>query len=811
MSSIIQGYTYDIFISYRQKDNKGDRWVSEFVDALKIELESTFKEEIDVYFDINPHDGLLETNDVEASLREKLKCLVFIPVISRTYCDPKSFAWEHEFLAFIETASADHFGLKIALPNGNVTCRVLPVRIHDLDTADIKLCETALGGILRGVDFVYRSAGVNRPLLVNEAHPNDNLNKTYYRDQINKVANAIRDIINSIRGGYEYNYSKSQERTGASGGRIKVNPKRINREILSKHLLRKSMLIIVPVLLCLAGLLLYNHSQLSASEEKTIAVIPMTNPPNDYSLAQYAVGSMDAIITKLQEIKSLTVRGGLTSLQYLDTKKSISELRKELKTNYLVELRISRVGKEVKMWIGVTKTRPNKELWANQYSIEEEQLMPFFTRIVQIIARNIDVPSTGQEILNIEKNLTNKPEAYISYLSGNVRLFSAMGNKFLDSASFGSAIKMYDRAIQADPGFARAYARRAIALSWGIHSGEVSASNISKCWSDILNASRLDKDLTDVQIAMGFYYYYCTKDYLNALISFNTASVKDPGDYQPLFYMAMVYRAMGDWEKAHSMIDRVIKFNPQEPLYLTNIGSTFQYLHNYDSALIYYQYAIKIRPEWIPSYLNKIECTILKYGTTVMANALLDSLMPLTNEKFIEEKISLDLYDGKYQEALKYAENSGYDDFKYKGLKFYYLGKICMAQNKIKEANRYFETSVNDFNQELASNNSDPFIHGYLGLAYAGSGNREFALKEGKKAIELARDEKNNMTESDMITNLAEIYVSLGLFDDAMFNIEYSLKNPSVFSTKLLLIDPSWRPVLKRNELNAIIRKYDQN
>jgi hypothetical protein len=43
MASIIAGYEYDIFISYRQKDNKGDRWVSEFVDSLKTELESTFK------------------------------------------------------------------------------------------------------------------------------------------------------------------------------------------------------------------------------------------------------------------------------------------------------------------------------------------------------------------------------------------------------------------------------------------------------------------------------------------------------------------------------------------------------------------------------------------------------------------------------------------------------------------------------------------------------------------------------------------------------------------------------------------------
>jgi hypothetical protein len=43
MSSIVEGYTYDIFISYSQKDNKYDGWVTEFVDHLKAEFESTLK------------------------------------------------------------------------------------------------------------------------------------------------------------------------------------------------------------------------------------------------------------------------------------------------------------------------------------------------------------------------------------------------------------------------------------------------------------------------------------------------------------------------------------------------------------------------------------------------------------------------------------------------------------------------------------------------------------------------------------------------------------------------------------------------
>jgi hypothetical protein len=201
MSSLIPGFEYDIFISYRQKDNKHDGWVTEFVNNLKGELEATFKEDVSVYFDINPHDGLLETYEVADSLSEKLKCLIFIPIISRTYCDPGSFAWKNEFMTFVDMASVDRFGLKVKLPGGNVASRVLPVRIYDLNNEDLKLCETLLGGPLRGIEFIYKSAGVNRPLRASEDHAQNNLNKTYYRDQINKMAHSIHETIQALRGG----------------------------------------------------------------------------------------------------------------------------------------------------------------------------------------------------------------------------------------------------------------------------------------------------------------------------------------------------------------------------------------------------------------------------------------------------------------------------------------------------------------------------------------------------------------------------------------------------------------------------------
>ena len=786
--------------------------MSEFVIALKAELEATFKEDISIYFDENPHDGLLETHDVKDSLKEKLKCLIFIPVISRTYCDPKSFAWEHEFKAFVEQATNDRFGLKARLPNGNVSTRVLPVRIHDLDTDDTRLCEGVLGGVLRGVDFIYKSAGVNRPLMADEDHPKDNLNRTYYRDQINKVANAIDEIIRSLKIFQDGTVSADILTSDTS---VRTNGyKERRRHFIPVSLgrsSRKRKIIFLSIFLCIAVLFSIYTFLVLRNTKKTIAVIPFTNPNNDYTLASFGVASMDAIISKLQEIKSLTVRSRVSTIQYLDTKKPLNKIRNELRINYLVDISIEGKANNLKMWVGLTKTKGNKQLWAEQYNIDEKQLMPLFTKIVQDISRKLDIVFTSEEIKNIEHNLTTNPQAYLNYLDGNARLFTAMGNLFVDSVSFVSAIQMYNKAIEYDPNFAIAYARRAIARSWGIYTGQLNSTHIEKCWSDIETAARINKDLTDVQIAYGFYYYYCKKDYLSALMNFHTAAIMDPENYQPLFYMALVYRRMGDWDKSQSMIYKVIKFNPQEALYLTNIGLSYTYLHKFDSALIYHQKAIDIYPEWSAPYVNKIQTYILRDGNTDKALAVLDSAINRTRESMRDYKILLYIYNGKYAEALKEAENSDDEDFPDKGIRYLMIANINRLLNNHEVAENFYDSSLVYFNTELLKDSTVPILHSYNGIAYAGKGNADKAIAEGKKAIELSADNKNKMDESDMMVNLAEIYTMLGRYDDAISKVEYALRNPSVFSIKQMQIDPVWKPLLIRTQFKNILKEYSKN
>jgi TolB-like protein len=268
MASIVQGYEYDIFISYRQKDNKYDGWISEFVTNLRKEIDATFKEDITIYFDENPHDGLLETHVVDKSLESKLKCLIFIPIISKTYCDPKSFAWQNEFCAFNKMANEDHIGRDIKLSNGNVTSRILPVKIHDLNDVDMTLLETELGRVLRPIEFIFKSPGVNRPLNQSD-NPDKNQNQTYYRDQINKVANSIQEIIGGIKNLATAAPPVVQDESMP----LQANQLPFRKRLITRNVLRASLVYILTAVII--GKALATGSDLLHLKENTIHLITL--------------------------------------------------------------------------------------------------------------------------------------------------------------------------------------------------------------------------------------------------------------------------------------------------------------------------------------------------------------------------------------------------------------------------------------------------------------------------------------------------------------------------------------------------------
>lgn len=199
MPSILPAYEYDIFVSYRHNDNKYDGWVSEFVEKLKQELDATLKDKLTLYFDKTPNEALLETHQVSETLQGKIKSLILIPIISQTYCDTTSFAWKDEFLRFNKESESDGIGKNVRTASGNVISRVLPIKIHEIELDDVRLLERELGGAMRSIDFIYQDAGVNRPLRSKDDDLSGAQTRLLFRNQINKVANSIKEIISGIK------------------------------------------------------------------------------------------------------------------------------------------------------------------------------------------------------------------------------------------------------------------------------------------------------------------------------------------------------------------------------------------------------------------------------------------------------------------------------------------------------------------------------------------------------------------------------------------------------------------------------------
>ena len=466
MSSIIPGFEYDIFISYRQKDNKLGGWVSEFVQNLQGELESTFKEEVSVYFDINPHDGLLETHDVDASLKDKLKCLVFIPVISRTYCDPQSFAWEHEFMTFVDLASHDQYGLKVKLPNGNVSSRVLPVRIHDLDMEDINLCETVLGSTLRGVEFIYKEPGVNRSLTPKDDE-RKNLNGTIYRNQINKVALAVKEIINVLKKG-EYLALKKSEQPATPPGENNEEYKhksRLKSKIFGYRKLIWGVTILSLVLI--AGIIvwpkLYKGNTLdklrSSGDRISIVVMPFRNMTNDSTLNIWQDGIQFNLIASMSNSTYLKVRQTGSTNNLLQSKgydnyaritpsvaRSISN---NLDADVFIYGNINRAGPKIRINTQLIDSKTEDIFQSFQLDGDVSEILPLTDSISSLVKNYLIISVLKKEISpEFQTIFPKSAEAYKSFILGYKAYFK--GENL-------SAIKLFSDAVKTDSNFVYAY------------------------------------------------------------------------------------------------------------------------------------------------------------------------------------------------------------------------------------------------------------------------------------------------------------------------------------------------------------------
>jgi len=585
MASLIPGYEYDIFISYRQKDNKGDRWVSTFVDALKTEIEATFKEDISIYFDENPHDRLQETHNVDKSLEGKLKCLIFIPILSQIFCDPNSYAWQYEFLLFCRLAKEDRFGIDIRLRSGNYASRILPIRIHDLEPEDVKLFEKETGSVLRAMDFVCKTAsGVNRPLQSNEERPNDNLNKTLYRDQINKVAGSIKEIILGMKTEPVLAVKEKIQPKESFKGE-KEEERRID---LAKPAKAVKVRFLIPIagaaILIIAAILVYlkifkqdTLEELRSSGERiSVAVMPFQNMTNDTVWDVWQNGIQDILITSLSNSEELKVRQvesidilvkGRGIVNYASITPSVAGMiSQKLDASIMIYGSIKQAGSATRLYAQLIDTETEEVFKSFQIEgLDMEENIFHLADSLSTLVRDFLILS------GLEKGgpayykpfiSTSSPEAYRYFLKGRDEYA-----KYDDLA----AINWFSKAIAIDSNFFQAIIMTSLAYG-----------------------NRYEYETYFSSVYDKLYLYEQAKKWcLRA--------------YKKIDQMPIQQKINTNWTYANffgtpndriEYLTQLIEFDDQLATAYFNLGSCYYDIHQYDKAIPEYEKALEIYNKW---------------------------------------------------------------------------------------------------------------------------------------------------------------------------------------------------------------------
>jgi TolB-like protein/Tfp pilus assembly protein PilF len=725
MACLIPGYEYDIFISYRQKDNKHDGWVTEFVDNLKGELESTFKEEISVYFDINPHDGLLETHDVGASLKDKLKCLIFIPIFSRTYCDPKSFAWEHEFKAFIELASQDQFGLKVKLLSGNVASRVLPVQIHDLDEDDKKLIESELGGYIRGIEFIYKEPGVNKPLSIRDDEKK-NLNKTKYEIQVNKVANAIKEIIIGL------NNPLSDRNVGSKDI---SEEKPINRKMRRTRIIAGTLLLLA---LIIAGyFILQRHKNPTEQLEKSIAVLPFRNDsPND-STTYFLNGVMEEILNNLQKISDFSrVLSRTSTEQYRgDTKTTIPEIAKKLGVNYVVEGSGQKYGNSYRLRIQLITGKNERHLWGESYEKEIGETKDIYntqSEIAQSIASELKATITTEEKQLINKIPTSNLTAYDFYQRGSEAWWKYVSNGKREELE--NSEDLFHKALGYDPKFAQAYSGLSY-IYWAKHYWETFSSNNFLDSVLILTniALSYDDQLSEAHSIKGYYYSEIGKKE-KALKELDTALKLNPNDWMAYFFRASVFSEY-DYVKSIKDLLKAISLNhgSQLPMILRYLDFTYLQTGFIEKCKYYAQEALELDKDSSSYYGDLASIEYISGNFIKNLEFHKKAYAKDTSNSYVSFFLGIDyMFLRQSDKALHYYKeylqkrDKTLSDVDYFGL--HRIGWAYLQIGDKKEAEYYFNELINYCDRLKIMERADPFRPAYdLAATYSIMGDKKNA------------------------------------------------------------------------------------
>jgi len=579
---------------------------------------------------------------------------------------------------------------------------------------------------------------------------------------------------------------------------------RVTPDGTSKRHARLNMILLVAVGLILsAGAGSFLLPRVAAHKvDRSIAVLPFQNLSDEKENAYFADGVQDDLLTNLSKIGDLKVISRTSVMPYRDMQSNAHDIGKALGVATILEGSVRRVGSRVRVNVQLINVANDQHIWAEDYDRELTDVFAIQSDLAQRIAGQLRAKLSPTEKAQIEQKPTENSEAYLAFVEGHDLLTRPDRLR----ADTEKAEQLFERATKLDPNFSKAFAALAWVQDWMYHTFDPTPARKAKAHATAEEALRLEPDLPEGHLALGFYHYYCERDYQRALEEFAIAKKSLPNSADVYLAIGAIQRRQGKWAESTRNMEKAASLSPRDAFLLMNLADNYRAVDDFEKADRLFDRAIEVAPNSVSARTGKAMLAADLKGDLSEIDRQLVHIPPgaaADSEGMVGRAYLLTLQRKFYDAValLKQLPSDGSDEKP----KEYLEGALYTFVNDKEQARSAFQSARLILEKAIQGGSDDAMHHITLALVLAGLGEKDAAIAEGKLAVALLPESQDALDGPKMTLALAQIYAWTGENDSAFELLERSLTTPAGVTVSSLKLNPVWDPLRADGRFQALI------
>ena len=330
----------------------------------------------------------------------------------------------------------------------------------------------------------------------------------------------------------------------------------------------------------------------------SIAVLPLKNLSGNPADEYFADGMTDELITNLAKISALRVTSYTSVSKYKTTSKPLPQVAQELQVDGIIEGSVLRSGDQVRITAQLIYAPRDQHLWAEEYQRYVRDVLYLQREVARDIAEQVRVTLTPNEQKRLATAGAVDPVAYESYLRG--RSFWNQRSE----ASLLKAIDQFNKAIEADPGYAPAYSGLADCYTTlGYLSYLDPLDAFPRARDAATKALELDPSLAEAHTSLAYFNLYHAWNWAEAENEFKKAIELNPNYATAHDWYSYYLMAMGRFDDAWKEVNRAHELDPLSVTISTDIGFNYYYRRSYDEAINQLRATLSVSPKFPLAHL----------------------------------------------------------------------------------------------------------------------------------------------------------------------------------------------------------------